>query len=93
MVGMIRKKETDKVPLNKPIWFLVLSKNEEQLEEEIYQTSKTDIKILLERLQNKEAPLKIYAIWNGNWNTDLFDMNKDILIQMLIKETKSWKKI
>lgn len=93
-IGMIRKNETDKVPIGKPIWFLVLTQDQKTnlLIEEVFQTSKTDINLLLSRLEVQPNPIKIYAIWTGNWNTDLFEMDKLILLKRLKEEIGTWKK-
>ncbi len=93
-IGMIRRDETDKVPISKPIWFLVLTQDlkTNTLIEEVFQTSKTDIKLLETRLETQPNPIKIYAIWTGNWNTDLFDMEKSILLKRLKEEIETWKK-
>lgn len=84
--GKIRKNETEKVPFEKPIWFVFLTYNNGLLNEEIFQYN--EVRAMLNRLEKQPNPIKIYAIWTGNWNTDLFEMDYSIFVKRIENEIK-----
>ena len=78
--GEIKKgvEETRRIPLNPPIWFVLLTTDKNGIQEEVYQTTKEGKSRLFREINELESDniyFKIYGVWNGQWNTNLFDMN------------------
>jgi len=89
MAGMIRTKKEDskQIPLNAPIWFMMTSIKNNVIESVAFQTSKSDLKSLAEIIRVTDSTtFKVYGVWNGTWNTDLFDMDLKILLKRIEKK-------
>ena len=87
----IRAGETDRVPLKygtKSVWFVVLDLVRDELREEQFTQTKKGLNALYERLQKDPAPARIYAVWHGQWQTDLFTCDSAILLERLAKMKK-----
>ncbi len=66
------------IPLSPPIWFVLLTVKRSKIEEEVYHATKDDkskLFIRINELKSEKRYFKIYGIWNGKWNTHLFDMD------------------
>ena len=79
-----------RIPLNPPIWFILFllktNRTNIELEEEVYQATKEGKSDLFKRIRELETEkryFKIYGVWNGQRNTNLFDMNIEILKRRL----------
>lgn len=91
--GRIRRNETEKVPLKKSIWFIVVLFKEGEINEETYYTTKKSMKKFIPRLESlieEDNQYQIYAIWNGRYNTDLFEIDPKILKNRLEEKLKNW---
>lgn len=88
MKGEIRKRKEDSesIPLSPPRWFMVILLKKNKIREITFQTSKSDKRSLLEFLVSNRQYCKVYGIWNGEWNTHLFDMDIKILRERLEKD-------
>lgn len=96
--GEIRRgKENSKdIPMSSPVWFMLLTIEKGKINDEIYKTTKDGRSLLhmrIRELESKNRYFKIYGVWNGQWNTHLFDMDIKIL-KTRIKEDDlySWAK-
>ena len=77
--GELRKgaKDSSRIPLNPPVWFVLLTTDKNKIQEDVYQTTKEGKSKLfreINELENDNIYFKIYGVWNGQWNTNLFDM-------------------
>jgi alpha-mannosidase len=82
----IRYGETDRIPLKygtKSVWFVLLDLIEGQLREEQYTQTKKGLNALYERLQKDPEPLRVFAVWHGQWQTDLFACEVKVLLERL----------
>ena len=86
--GCIRNNETDRVPLDGTIWFVIVTIKDTRIEQDFYRSTISGKQMFLGHLKNLEEPYKIYAVWNGEWNTDLFDMDKSVLIKRLEQDER-----
>ena len=96
--GEIRKgkENSEQIPLDTPIWFVLLTVKKGKIEEEVYQATKdgrSQLYSQINELKRAKKYFKIYGVWTGKWNTDLFDMDITILKRRL-KEAGlySWAK-
>lgn len=93
--GKIRNsiKDSEQIPFEMPVWFMVVTVDGTGLiHSEVYQSNKTDLINLSGMIRIFEKELisyKIFGVWTGNWNTDLFEMNIDVMIRRL-KEVGHW---
>ena len=86
MAGMIRtkKEDSEQIPLDSPIWFMLTSIKDNRIESVAFQTSKSDLKTLAATIRSTNPnTLKVYGVWNGTWNTDLFDMDVKVLLKRI----------
>lgn len=83
----IRYNETDNFFIeSSKNWYLVLTIKDRKIYESVFNGSKKEKKELieyLENLTNSKNYFKIYGVWNGEYNTDLFELNSNILIKRL----------
>ena len=93
------KENSKQIPLEKPVWFVVFSIEDGKIKERTFSTTKVQKKALFKILVLIGCE-KVYGVWNGQWNTNLFDMDITILkkrlaqdLQMTITEMKEkvWK--
>ena len=82
--SFIRKSVQDSkdIPLGDSVWFILLTIKKKKINSEEYRTTKDDKSKLFRRineLELKKEYFKIYGVWNGQWNTHLFDMDIKIL--------------
>lgn len=80
--GEIRrgKENSKKIPLETPIMLLTIQNK--KIQDEKFNGTKDGRSLLIKRireLENRNEYFKIYGIWNGQWNTHLFDMDITIL--------------
>jgi len=76
--------KTMEVPLDtdgRKVWFLLQHVESGQIVNECL--SGTTHKKLRQRLENPPPGLKVYAVWNGKYYTDLFDMDIPLLLKRL----------
>jgi len=88
MFMTVRSSETDRIPLKygtKSVWFLVFDIIDGNVKEETFTQTKKGLVELYERLQKEPSPLRIYAIWHGQWKTDLFSCDRKVLTERLAK--------
>ena len=84
--GMKRGKDnSEQIPLEKPVWFVVLPIEDGKIQEKAFNTTKAQKKALFEYLILNSCE-KVYGVWNGQWNTNLFDMDINILKKRLAQE-------
>jgi len=85
--GEIRKgrENSNTIPLESPVWFVVLSTEKGKIKERVFNTSKTKKKELLTFLVLGDYR-KVYGVWNGQWNTHLFDMDIKVLKERLERD-------
>ena len=88
------KENSKQIPLVKPVWFVVFSIEDGKIKERTFSTTKVQKKALFKFLVLSGCE-KVYGVWNGQWNTNLFDMDINILkkrlaqdLQMTITEMK-----
>ena len=95
------KDNSKEIPLENPVWFVVLLIEDSKITEKVFNTTKVQKKALFKYLILNRCE-KVYGIWNGQWNTNLFDMDINILkkrlaqeLQITITEVKeeAWKDI
>lgn len=86
--GCIREGETDRVPLDSKIWFVIVTVKANRIEQDFYRSTISGKQAFLIHLTNLKQPYKIYAVWNGEWSTDLFDMDKTVLIKRLKQDER-----
>jgi hypothetical protein len=86
--GSIRVGESNSVPLSGGVWFVVVTMVNKKINHEFYHTTISGKHEFLDCLKHLKAPYKIYAIWHGAWSTDIFDMDKTILIKRLKQDAK-----
>jgi hypothetical protein len=85
---VIRTGETDRIPLKygtKSVWFIVLDIVPDELKEEQFTQTKKGLNGLYERLHREPEPTKIYAVWHGQWQTDLCSCDPKVLRERLEK--------
>jgi len=93
--GEIRrgKENSEQIPLVPPVWFMVVTVKRNKIKEMVFQTTKIDKEALLEFLVLNRQYCKVYGIWNGKWNTHIFDMDIEVLKRRLEKDTHLNEKI
>lgn len=79
------KDNSKQIPLEKPVWFVVLSVEDGKTKEKVFSTTKAQKKALLKYLILSSCE-KVYGVWNGQWNTNLFDMDVTILKKRLSED-------
>lgn len=69
--GRLRPGEEDRIPIHagSGVWFVLGFRDGT---DESYTSSKSSRLALLERLRRRPLPLKVYAVWMGQYRTDLF---------------------
>lgn len=93
--GKIRNsiEDSEQIPFEPPIWFMVIYVDKNGVvQNEAFQANKTDLVNVSELIQTFNKKLlvyKIFGVWTGSWNTDLFEMNIDVMIRRL-KEAGHW---
>lgn len=81
--GSIREGETNRVPFDKAVWFVVVTVVDNEIVHNHFHNTIIGKQFLLGCLMNLKEPYKIYAVWHGVWSTDLFNMDKSVLIKRL----------
>ena len=96
--SFIRKniQDSKNIPLGESVWFILLTIKAKKISSEEYRTTKDDKSKLFRRineLELKKEYFKIYGVWNGQWNTHLFDMDIKILKERIEEAgVYSWAK-
>jgi hypothetical protein len=88
-----RRNQEDEFPWNSSgseVWFAVLTLEFKIIQYYGFSSSKSGRKNLLELLKEVSDThfLTLIGIWNGEWRTDLFILNKKIAIKKLEEVTK-----
>lgn len=85
--GEIKKEKdnTKEIPFDKPVWFVVLLIEDSKITEKVFNTTKVQKKALFKYLILNRCE-KVYGVWNGKWDTNLFDVDINILKKMLAQE-------
>ncbi len=78
--GRVRDGEEARLPIwsGSKLWFLLIWQDGK---EESYHDSKARLESLLTQLQSPDRPMKIYAIWHGQHNTDMFSCDRQRLLR------------
>jgi len=82
-----RKQSSEEIPLEKPVWFVALTIEEGKIVERTFNASKVQKKALLQFLVLSKCE-KVYGVWNGQWNTDLIDMDISTLKKRLARDVQ-----
>src|SRR5438094_4490983 len=86
----IRRGETDHVQLMKnagrEVWFIVF----EIVNEVIAQNEYRYARDLLIHLKKASPTTRCFAVWNGNWSTDLFEIDIPAMIKRIELAEVEW---
>ena len=84
--GKIRYGEEDSIPLDKPVWGIILRHKEGKIEEQAIYFSQSDNHFLVGDLLSMKKNDALYIIWHGSWNTDVFRCDPKKIIDRIRKE-------
>ena len=84
--GKIRYGEEDRIPLDRPVWGIIIRTTGEKPEEEAIHFSKSDNPFIIDDLKSMKKGDILYIIWHGSWNTDVFRCDPKKIIERLQKE-------
>ncbi len=81
--GHIRKGETEAFPVkSRTCWYALIKVIDGKLQSECYGGSDRDKKELTENIikyLQENVEFRIYGVWQGQWRTDLFDLDPKTL--------------
>ncbi len=81
--GKMRYGEEDKIPLEKPVWGIIVWAEKGKIREEVIHFSSSNNPSISERLQEMSSKDALYIVWHGSWNTDVFKCDPKKIAQRL----------
>lgn len=89
-VGKLRYGEENNIPLDKPVWGIIIRTDKGKTEEEVIHFSEKGNRFIIEDLESMKKSDLLYIVWHGSWNTDVFRCDpKKILERLKKQEEKS----
>lgn len=84
--GKIRYGEEDSIPLDKPVWGIIVKNTGGIIKEQTLHFSQGQNDLLLDDLLSMRKNDALYVIWHGSWNTDVFRCDPRKIIERIRKE-------